>query len=98
MNKEIFLLDVCSEEELNKLEQLYYMSTTKERIVSLAMTMVQTPNSVINSYYEDYLKIFIEYDKFKQQFYHNYIEPAIEKNKSQYWEIDFVKKVAYIYD
>ena len=98
MSKKISLLELCSEDEIIQLEQLYYESTTKERIVSLALTMAKNPNIDINPYYEKYLQTFIKYDKAKQEFYNKYLKDFITQGVDKYWEINFVEKVVYIYD
>ena len=80
------------------LEKLYYEVTTKERILSLSLTLNNGEQELFSSnYYSNFVETFKEYDWLKQNFYEKYVK-LIQQDTDKYWEVNFNKKAIVFYE
>ena len=97
--KVINLTNVCGD-AIKNLERLHYEAMTKERIMGMALaTMGKNNSTAMESFYEDYYKSFVEYEKEKQNFYNTYVaEHAKGMSSRATWEINFTTGDLSLYD
>lgn len=92
----IKLEDTCLE-TLTRLEKLHYETVTKERIIGIALTSPQLNSFNLDSFYQDYLDTYTDYDKCKQEFFEKYVATHVD-NYNSTWEVNFFNGVVTIYD
>lgn len=97
--QKIELRKVCPEAiaMVEELERLHYESTTKERIVGVALGSANVNSALVENYYQDYLKTYREYDRAKQKFFDTYVSKYVTSTSSV-WEINFYNGELTIHD
>lgn len=91
MKQVIDLSDEKYEKDLNNLQKFSSEIDTKQIILAIMIDMGMAGHESYNKYFEELLSEKIQYEKDKNSFIQQYINPLV-KGKIIYWNISFTDK------